>query len=96
MEGRFLSADWALLRTIWEDVETVRVMLGDGQRRGPDDDEGEGDLFLEREGDRVITSLFFSAGTNGCLGVAAAAAIVCFLNARTDSHTSIQTIEIRP
>lgn len=71
-------------------------MLGDGQRRGPDNDEGEDGLFLEREGDRVATSLFFAAGTNGCLGVVAAASTVYFLNARPDSHTSIQTIEIRP
>lgn len=68
-------------------------MLGDGQRRGPDNDEGEGELFLEREGDRVITSLFFSAGTSRCLGVATTT--VCVLNTRADSHTSIQTIEIR-
>jgi hypothetical protein len=97
VEGRFLSADWALLGTKWEDVGTVLVTFGEGKRRGLAGVAGAGDLYLELtslvRGRRVVTALFFSAGTNGGLGLTTA---VCFRNACSDSHTSIHTTQIRP
>lgn len=99
VEGRFLSAEWALLGgTKWDDGEgNVLVTFGEGKRRGLAGVAGEGDLYLELtslvRGRRVVTALFFSAGTNGGLGVSTA---VCFRNACSDSHTSIHTTQIRP
>jgi hypothetical protein len=98
VEGRFLSADTALLGTKWDDGEgNVLVTFGERKRRGLAGVAGEGDLYLELTSlvrrRRVVTALFFSAGTNGGLGVPTA---VCFRNACSDSHTSIHTTQIRP
>lgn len=98
VEGRFLSKDWDLFGTnlgVVGDADNDLVRLGEGQRRGLA--AGEGDLYLELtslvRGRRLVTALFFSAGTNGGLGVSTD---LCFRNTCSDSYTSIQTIQIRP
>lgn len=94
VEGRFLSTDWDLLGTNCADGGDVLVRFGDGQRRVPEGVEGVGvgDLYLELislvRGRRVVTALFFWAGTNGGLGF--------FSAASSDSRASIHTIQIRP
>lgn len=75
------------------------VRLGEGHRRGGPAGVagvGEGDLYREvislvPERLVVVIALFFSAGTKGCLVL-----VLCFLNACSDSHTSIHSIPIRP
>lgn len=96
VEGRFLSADTALFGTDAVAVAAVLVTVGEGQRLGPEDKTGVGDLYLELTSlvlDRRVVPSFLSAGSNGGLGVST---FEYFCNACCDSHTSIQTIQIRP
>lgn len=95
VEGRFLSADIALFGTdTFEFVALVTV--GEGQRFGPEDATGVGDLYLELTSlvrDRRVVPLFLSAGINGGLGVST---VNCFCNAGCNLHKSIQIVQIRP
>lgn len=100
VDGRFLSADWALFCANGEGEGTVLVIFGEGQRLGPEELEREGDvrvdLYLELTSlvlIRRLSALFFSAGTNGGLAVSTA---VCFCARCCASHSSIHTVQIRP
>lgn len=74
----------------------VLVRFGDGQRRGPEGVDGDGDLYLEGTSlvrrRPVVRTLFFSEGTNGGLGVST---VLCFRNAKSDLHTSIHSNQTR-
>lgn len=88
VEGRFLSADWALFCTNWEEDCTVLEAFGEEQRRGVERAEGVGDLYLEltslvRDRRVAVGTLFLSARTSGFL-------------LESDSNTSIHTIKIKP
>lgn len=99
MEGLFRSADCDLFGANKEDAGGRNVLetLGDGERPAEQGLEGVGDLYLELtsliRGRRVAIAdgalfLFFSAGTNGGLGVSS---VCLLLYPRSDSHTSIHT-----
>lgn len=102
VEGLFLSADCDLFGANNEDAGARNVLetLGDGERPAEQGLEGVGDLYLELtsliRGRRVAIAdgaLFFSAGTNGGLGVSS---VFLLLYPRSDSHTSIHTGRTRP
>lgn len=68
VEGRFLSAEMALLGTFWQEGVEGRVTVGEGQRRGPGGATGVGDMYRELISlvlDLRVVSLFLSDRTEG-------------------------------
>lgn len=90
VEGRFLSADWALFGANKEDELTLLGAFGERHRL---ETEGEGDLlYLELTSlglNRRVTPLFFSDGTSEGVTVSND---ICFCNASSASHTSIHGV----
>lgn len=70
--GRLLSADIALFGADPDDTAAVLVVLGEGQRLGPEAADGLGDLYLEGTSlvlDRRVVPLSLSARPAGGLEV---------------------------
>lgn len=94
--GRLLSAEIALFGANADDTTDVLVVLGEGQRLGPEPADGLGDLYLEgtsRVLDRRVVSFFLSATPAGDLEDSI---VECLCDIRSRSHASIQILSTKP
>lgn len=97
LEGRFLSADTARLCVDTVEADDGLVEFGEELHMVPDTADGEGDLYLELTSlvrARPLAAFLLSAGTDA--GVLLVSAVDSFFNARFNSRTSIQTVQIKP